>query len=320
MSDRLAGIMTFVQAAEAGSFSRAARRAGLSRSAVGKSIARLEERLGVRLFHRTTRNQALTDDGQAFYERCVRALAELETAEAALDSGRRTPSGVLKISAPVLFGRYCAAPILIDFARRHPQLELDLSFTDRQTDLIEGGLDLVVRIGPLVDRAGLTVRKLGAFGMVVCAAPSYIAQRGRPSSVAELSGHEVFPYSRSGRAIPWQLIDADGQRHEARIQGRYRLDDLQAIVDVAVAGAGLAFLPCWLIADHLHTGALVALLKGIDHDVYAVWPQTQHLVSKVRMAIDELAARIPAAIAAGSNYIARPRHGMKAGTCRRYCA
>ena len=119
MRDRWSGVLAFVQGAEAGSFALAARRMSLSRSAVGKSIARLEQRLGTRLFHRTTRSQTLTEDGEAFYERCVRALAEIEAAEAALDSARRAPTGRLRVSVPVLFGRYCAAPVLLDVARRY---------------------------------------------------------------------------------------------------------------------------------------------------------------------------------------------------------
>jgi DNA-binding transcriptional LysR family regulator len=131
MRDRLSGIVAFVQAADAGGFALAAQRLSLSRSAVAKSIARLEQRLGVRLFQRTTRNQTLTEDGQAFYERCVRALAEIEAAEGLLASGKRAPIGRLRVCLPLLLGRYCAAPTLLEVARKYPQLQLELSFTDR---------------------------------------------------------------------------------------------------------------------------------------------------------------------------------------------
>ena len=149
--DRLGGIEVFVQAAEAGSFALAADRLNLTRSAVGKSIARLEARLGARLFHRTTRQQSLTDAGQAYYDRCVRALAELHDAEAELDSGRRSPQGRLRVSAPLVFGRHCVAPVLRELALQYPQLQIDISFNDRVVDLIEEGYDLGIRIGPLPD-------------------------------------------------------------------------------------------------------------------------------------------------------------------------
>lgn len=302
MGERLSGIFAFVQAAEAGSFARAAERMGLSRSAVGKSIARLEERLGVRLFHRTTRSQSLTDEGQAFYERCVRALAELEAAKTALDSGRRAPSGRLRLSVPILFGRRCVAPILIEVARRHSGLELDVSFTDRPVDLIEDGLDLVVRTGTLADRAGLTARWLGTQAMVICASPAYLAEHGRPFTLDDLARRDSLAYGSGGRVTPWRFLDIDGRVREAQIASRIRFDDLEAIANAATAGAGLAWLPYWLVADRIRAGNLTQVLEGeagVGYDVYAVWPQTRHLPLKVRVVVDELAARIPSLLAAG---------------------
>lgn len=296
MSDHLSGVFTFVRAAEAGSFALAGQRMGLSRSAVGKSIARLEEQLGVRLFHRTTRSQSLTDDGQVFYERCARALAELKAAEAALDSGRRAPSGRLRVSVPVLFGRRCVAPILVNVAQRHPQLELEVTFSDRRTDLVEEGFDLAVRGGNLGDSAGLMSRRLGTQVTLVCAAPSYLAERGRPRSLADLVHHEGLAQGRESGIVPWRFLDAEGRTQEAPFASRIRFDDMEAIVDAAVAGAGLAWLPCWMITDRIRSGALVRVLEEVPGwccDIYAVWPQTRHLPSKVRVVIDELIARVP---------------------------
>lgn len=296
MNDRLSGVFTFVQAAEAGSFAAAAQRMGVTRSAVGKSIARLEEQLGVRLFHRTTRSQSLTDDGQVFYERCSRALAELEAASAALDAGRRAPSGRLRVSVPVLFGRSCVAPILLDVARRYPRLSLEVLFSDRCVDLVEKGVDLAVRGGPLADRAGLTSRRLGTQVMVVCAAPAYLAERGRPRSLADLEHHQCLAYG--GR--PWRFLDAEGRKQEVEIASRIRFDDMEAIAGAAAAGAGLAWLPSWLVADRIRSGALARVLDdvpGLGCEIYAVWPQTRHLPSKVRVVVDALVARAPALLA-----------------------
>ena len=205
--DRLNGIEAFVQAAEAGSFALAAERLRLTRSAVGKSIARLEARLGVRLFHRTTRQQSLTDDGQAYYDRCVRALAELQAAEAELDSGRREPQGRLRVTAPLVFGRHCVAPVLRELAGRYPQLEVDISFSDRVVDLIDEGYDLGIRVGDLPDSSSLAARRLGLQTMGIGASPAYIAAHGRPVTAQEMQAHAGIIYARR----PGQGLDDAGR-------------------------------------------------------------------------------------------------------------
>jgi len=297
MSDRLSGIAAFVAVAELGGFAAATERLGLSRSAVGKAVARLEERHGVRFFHRTTRRLSLTDEGQAFYEPCARALAELEAAEAAFDSGRREPVGRLRISLPMLFGRRCVAPILLELARRHQGLALELSFTDRPIDLHEEGIDLAVRNGTLPDSAGLMSRRLAHQRMTVCAAPSYLAEWGRPSSVDALSAHEAVAYCRAGQVRNWPFPDGRGGTREIAMRSRIRLEDIDTIADAAAAGMGLAWLPCWLIADQVRAGTLVRVLEdvpGTGFDSHALWPQAPHMPARLRLVIDVLAARLPA--------------------------
>jgi DNA-binding transcriptional LysR family regulator len=296
MDDRLSGIATFVQAVEAGSFAQAAERMRLTRSAVGKSIARLENRLGVRLFHRTTRTLSLTEDGQAYYERCVRALAELDAADAALNSGKKEPRGHLRVSAPTLFGRHCVAPVLLELAKRHPELRVEMSFSDRVVDLIDEGFDLAVRIGTLPDSASLAARRLGAQRMGICAAPAYLAEWGRPSELDDLQNHRAITYTRAGQIVPWRVRDAE-QVREVRTDGQIRFDDLQVITDAAVLGAGLAWLPCWLVAPHVRAGELILVMDServLAADVHAVWPKARYMPAKTRAAVDLLAARIPA--------------------------
>jgi DNA-binding transcriptional LysR family regulator len=296
MSERLSGIAAFVEAVETGGFAPAATRLGLSRSAVGKTIARLEARLGVRLFHRTTRSQSLTDDGQMFYERCVRALAELEAAEAALESGRAEPSGRLRVTAPVIFGRHCVAPILLDLLRRHPALELDLSFSDRPADLVEDGYDLAIRNGPRPDNAGLMGRRAGGQRMTVCAAPAYLDQHGRPETLDDIAGHRAVVYGRGDRAGRWLFPTPGEPDREVAPTHRVRFDDLEAITDAAVAGLGLAWLPCWLVRPHLEAGRLERVLTdqpGLVFDTHLLWPRAPHLPLRVRAAIDALAAGLP---------------------------
>jgi DNA-binding transcriptional LysR family regulator len=296
MNDMLNGIPEFVEAVEAGGFSAAAARMNLSRSAIGKTIAKLERRLSVRLFHRTTRTQSLTDEGLAFYERCRRALNEIQSGEAMLESGKREVAGRLRISMPVLFGRRCIAPLLMELARAHPNLELDLSFSDRVVDLLDEGFDLAIRNGPLRDSAGLVTRRVARHRMVVCASPSYLAKRGTPQTIADLEDHDLIAYARAGDVKIWTFPQADGVDIEYMPKTRLRFDDLEVMADAAAAGMGAALLPCWLIRGQVLAGNLAPVLtdvSGLTFHAHAVWPQTPHLPLKVRAVIDLLASRLP---------------------------
>ncbi|MFJ6322817.1 MULTISPECIES: LysR family transcriptional regulator [unclassified Rhizobium] len=296
MNDMLNGIPEFVEAVEAGGFSAAATRMNLSRSAIGKTIARLERRLNTRLFHRTTRMQSLTDEGQAFYERCRRAMDEIQSGEAMLESGRREVTGRVRISMPVLFGRRCLAPLLLELARMHPKLELDLSFSDRVVDLFDEGFDLAIRNGVLRDEAGLAARKIAFHGMTLCASPDYLAARGMPQSVADLGDHDLAVYARAGETKKWTLLQSDGTAIDYFPQTRLRLDDLEVIADAAASGMGITWLPCWLVRDYVHSGRLAQVLPVTSRpvNIYAVWPQVPQLPLKMRAIIDLLAARLPA--------------------------
>ncbi|AWV73947.1 transcriptional regulator%2C LysR family [Enterobacter hormaechei] len=297
MTDTLKDIPVFVASVEAGSFAQAAVRLHLSRSAVGKSIARLEERLGVCLFHRTTRSQRLTDNGALFYERCLRALEEIRGAESQLETGKHQVNGRLRVAVPVLFGRQCIAPLLIELAQEHPGLELEMSFSDRVVDLVEEGFDMAVRNGALADSSVLVARRLGEHRMVLCAAPDYLLKNGQPQTVDDLRQHTAINYTRAGRVLPWQLMDYDGTSRTFIPRSSLNMDDLQAICDAALAGHGLAWLPCWMVIKEIQQGDLVPLLKqapDVRFDVHAVWQQTPHLPLRVRIAIDMLVKRLPA--------------------------
>jgi DNA-binding transcriptional LysR family regulator len=300
MRNRLDGVAVFVEAAEAGGFARAAERLALSRSAVGKSIARLETRLGVRLFHRTTRTQSLTEEGQAYYERCLRALDELRIGEAILDSGRREVIGRLRITMPVLLGRYCVAPLLLELAKAHPKLELDLCFSDRPVDLVAERFDLAVRNGELGKGNGLHMRRLAAWHKVLCASPAYLTTRGRPATIAGLAQHDALVHRHAGHVYPWQLSDDGHDLKEVRPTWRLRFDDLEAIADAAAAGMGLAWLPFWLVRKRIASGALVTIWEErtvATMDSYAVWPTTKYVPLRLRLAIDMLAAKLPGTVA-----------------------
>ena len=297
----LSGVDVFVAAVEAGGFAAAGERLHLTRSAVAKAIARIEERLDVRLFHRTTRTLGLTEDGQTYYERCVRALEELRAGEAALESGRREAAGHLRVTAPVLFGRRCIAPVLTKLAAQHPKLELELSFNDRPVDLIEDGFDLAIRSGVIGNAAGLMTRAIGSERLIICGAPAYLAKHGRPKRLDDLRRHTGVLYSRAGHTRTWEFQTGDRKALvEATPPSRLRFDDAEAIADAAAAGHGLACLPNWLIRDRVRSGTLIPVLEDVpslEIVTRALWPETPHLPLRVRLAIDALAAALPVAAA-----------------------
>jgi DNA-binding transcriptional LysR family regulator len=297
VNERLDGVGVFVAVVEAGSFAVAAQRLSVTRSAVAKTIARLEQRLKVRLFNRTTRKQSLTDHGQSYYERCVRALAELEAAEECLESNRKAPAGKLRVTAPVLFGRHCVAPTLLALSERHRDLQLEMSLNDRVVDLVEEGFDLAVRVGALPDSSNLVARRLGTQRMGICASPEYLARHGRPSNASELNGHLRIAYLSAGRAVPWRVFGDDGEVFVPQVKIRLGFDDLQAIADAAIAGAGLAWLPCWMMSPEVKAGRLAVVVSGDrmpGTEIHAVWPRATHLPMKVRVAVDALVSEIPA--------------------------
>jgi DNA-binding transcriptional LysR family regulator len=294
--DRLAGIQEFVTVVDAGGFSAAADKLHLSRSAIGKTVARLEERLGVRLCHRTTRIFSLTGDGHAFYEHCVRVLAAVDAAENAVTPGKGEPSGRLRISVPVLFGRRCVAPVIFDLARQYPKIQFDVSFTDRPVDLIEEDYDLVVRNTVLPDSAVLTARRIARQRMTICASPSYLSTHGTPADMEGIASRDAIVYGRDGSTRPWLFPNGKGGSYAAPTRSRIVLDDLEAAADAAANGMGLAWLPCWLIRDRVENGSLVRVLSDLEpliFDTFAVWPQAPFIPARLRILIDALAARLP---------------------------
>ena len=294
--DRLTSMTVFVKAVDVGSFAAAADALEMSGPMVGKHVRFLEERLGVRLLNRTTRRQSLTETGQAYYERCRTVLAEAEAADAVASDELSEPRGRLRVTMPALLGRHCIAPLLMKLARRYPHLELDLSFGDPIADIIEARYDLAIRTGDLNDQSGLMTRRIASQRMVVCGSRSYLRANGKPKSLDDLAAHQAIIYRRSGRVRPW-LFPREGQPpSEIMPAGRLRLDDLDAIADAATQGMGLAWLPYWLVREHLRAGTLINLLSGQPgflYDCHALWPRSPRIPPKVRAAVDALAAALP---------------------------
>jgi DNA-binding transcriptional LysR family regulator len=250
----------------------------------------------VRLFHRTTRAQSLTEDGQIYYERSHRALAELRTGEALIQSGQKDIIGRVRVSMPALLGRYCVAPLLIEMARAHPLLELELSFSDQPTHIIADGVDLAIRLGSLGSGEGLVARKIASQQKILCASPDYLQRHGRPVGVSELREHDALVYLRNGQDYGWLLPDGEGRHVEAALNARLRFDNHEAILDAAVAGMGVAWTPSWLARSRLARGELeivLPTLPPVSVDIYAVWPSADHLPLRLRAMIDRLATDLP---------------------------
>lgn len=293
-AEHLSGITAFVQAADAGGFTLAAERLGLSKSGIAKSVARLEDRLGVRLFNRTTRRFALTTEGQSFYETCVRVLADLENAEAALNAHRLRPRGRLRVDLPVVFGRRWVLPVLLDIGEHYPELSLEVSLTDRRIDPIDEGIDLVIRIGDLDDSSTLVARQLGVQQSVLCASPDYLDRHGSPTSLDDLGAHACIVFGRGGQSLPWWFLDGRGAPVAKPVSGRLSFNHSDAICDAALAGQGIALLSTWLIADPLRDGRLAQVLPAVPtrgFPIHALWPQTRQMSPKVRVVVDELVNR-----------------------------
>ncbi|MRJ21722.1 LysR family transcriptional regulator [Pseudomonas haemolytica] len=285
---RFDGVELFLQIVESGNLTEAAERLNLTRSAVGKGLARLEARLGTCLLQRSTRRQRLTEDGQAYYEHCLRALAELEAAESVLESGRQQPRGRLRASVPLAFGHHYAAPALWGLMDRYPELEIEICFSDRMIDLAQEGFDLAVRIGPLPDTDRLSARRLGQQVMGLAASPAYVQRRGSIESIEDLAAHRGIAYRSNTTA------------HRSRLASPLVLDDLQAVADAAIAGVGLAWLPSWLIAHYALRGQLQAVLPSYREQpapIHVIWPTAAHMPAKTRCAIDALVAATPSCLA-----------------------
>jgi DNA-binding transcriptional LysR family regulator len=276
---------------EGGSFAAAARRRGLTPSAVSRRIAALERELGVPLLARTTRSLRLTHDGEAFHERCLRILDELREAREALARARKKPSGLLRVDAPLALGRRVLTPHLPRFLERHPDIRLDLTLRDQIVDPIAEGLDLVVRIGPLGDSA-LIARRLGASRLVLCAAPRYLRKHGTPRSPADLARHECLGYLSDGRPRSFRFVSPAGVQ-AFDVSGHCHANDADVLHQLALAGRGIAALFDFIVAEDLARGALMLVLA--DHPsttwpIHALYPKNRHLVPKVGAFLDFLSA------------------------------
>lgn len=276
----------FARVARTGNMSAAGREMGLSPAVVSKRISMLEDRLGARLFQRTTRHLTLTETGEGYFRRVLDILSLVEEAEDFVSRRNDKPRGQLKITVPTSFGAKHVAPHLAEFIERYPEIELDFHVTDASVDIIRDGFDVAIRIGELQD-SSLVARKLAPDHRVLCAAPSYLAAAGEPQAIEELSNHICLP---AGVQDTWRLKDKQGEQHQIRLTGFVRTDSADFALEAILAGAGIGLRSSWDVQDALASGALKRVLPGYtgtgNDAIYAVYPSRDFMPAKVNVFID----------------------------------
>ena len=297
LRDDIDAMLLFHAVVQLGSYSAAAARFGLTRSAVSKRLSRLEERLGLRLLHRTTRQVSATEAGHRFHEHCVQLIGLLDLAEADMGALAHDPVGTVRVNAPVVFGELFLAPALATFQEQHPRVKVQLTLSDARVDPVALGLDLIVRIGPVSDES-LVARPLLRSRLVTCGSPAYFAKMGTPTSPADLTQHRCMRYLNVPEGREWAYV-IDGQLVNCIGSVPMETDSGLALRGAAVAGIGLAHLPSFYLEAQLRSGELVAVLEGHEPPEFPanlVYPSRKHQPAAVRALTAHLIAwfqRVP---------------------------
>lgn len=283
----IGAIPVFVAVVENGGFAAAARKLGVSKSAVSKRITQLESRFGVQLLHRSTRRISLTEAGERYFAHAVEALAAAREAEDSVAQLQGTPQGRLRINTPMSFGRLHVAPMVPDFLKRYPGVQIEMVMEDRVADLIEGGFDLAIRAGSLPDST-LVARKLAPCHNVLCAAPEYAAEHVLPVEPSELQAHNCLHYAYSRDVQEWNFL-GPGQPIRIQTNGNYLVNNSEALRQALIGGLGIGRLPTFIAGPDIATGRLVRVLEDYRmplQTIYAVFPERRHLPAKVRAFVD----------------------------------
>lgn len=288
--DRLSAMQVFIRAADAGSFSAAARQLGVGQPAISKTVAQLEELLGARLIVRTTRKIALTEDGRRFLEAARHAVDAADAAARSVSARGAAPSGVLRIAASVAFARLQIVPRLAAFLARYPEVEIDFVLSDRFVDLVEEGIDIAIRIGELKD-PGLVARRIGEMSRITVARPDYWDRRGRPAHPADLAHHDCVVFTGLATGDLWPFEGPEGTI-EVKVRGRVRASTSDAMREAVLEGLGVGVTPYWMWRDEVQSGALERVLIDFEptrRPIQAVFPERRLVSAKVRAFVDFLA-------------------------------
>ena len=279
------GVVEFVAVAEAHSFTAAAKRIGISTAQVSRQVSALEERLATKLLYRTTRKVSVTDAGQVYYQHCRQVLDGLKEAELAMNNLQSTPTGKLKVTAPVTYGERSIAPLLNNFVAKYPELNVQLHLTNQLINLVDEGYDLAIRLGKLEDST-MIAQRLSSRTHYVCASPDYLARFGVPHSLSELSKHNCL----QGTLPYWRFQEA-GKVNNIEVNGNIRCNSGRALVDAALKGLGIVQLPDYYVLGSIESGQLISLLeqhRESNEGVWALYPHNRHLSPKIRLLIDYL--------------------------------
>lgn len=290
--DRLTEMEAFSNVVDQGGFTDAAKKMGISKSAVSKHVSSLEARLGARLLNRTTRRVSPTEIGLAYYDRARRVLNDAGEADALVTSMQSAPSGLLRISVATDFGVNHLSPVLSDFLSAYPEITVNMVLNNRYVELISEGFDVAVRIGELEDST-LRARKLTETVKRMVASPKYIQQFGHPQKIDDLNEHKLLHYSSQSSGSVWRLTAPSGEKRQVRTAGWLSVNDGQSLLNAAISGLGIAYLPSYLYADALKSGEVVDAMPSLPDEVqgvYAVYPPGRFTQPKVRAFIDFLVA------------------------------
>jgi LysR family transcriptional regulator for bpeEF and oprC len=287
--DRFDTMLAFTRVVELNSFTKASASLNIPKTTLSAQVHALEKRLQVKLLHRTTRHVSVTPDGAAYYERAVRLLAELEETEAAVTRLTTTPRGRLRVDIPASLGRRMIVPALGDFLKRYPEIDLEVGCTDRQVDLLQEGVDCVIRGGSIVDES-LVARRLGAMRMLTCATPAYLRAFGTPTTLEDIERHRAVHYAspKSGKMYGFEYV-VDGQNVTVFGQQRMAINDSDACVEAALAGIGLIQMPEFIVNEQIAAGKLSIVLEDFPTEALPFWilyPQNRHLSTKVRAFVE----------------------------------
>lgn len=291
-SEPLSELSAFVAVVETRSFTAAAQRLGITKSLTSKQVTKLEDRLGVRLLHRTTRKLSLTEAGERLYERAARALGEIAEAQQEVSGFQDVPQGRLRVSAPMSYGLSHVVPLVPEFMRQYPKVVVDLQMDDRKVDVVSDAFDVVIRIGRLAD-SSLVARHVRPVRMYTAAAPDYLARHGVPQHPLDLRVHACMVYT--GTALDWMFRSEDGRELRVEPNGVFFSNNGQALREAALAGHGVIRSPDFTVAEDIAQGRLVPVLENFrtfEPDLYLVLPERKHMAAKVRAFVDFMSERL----------------------------
>ena len=286
---RFSGIEPFIATARLGSFSAAAASLDMTPSGIAKAVTRLEVRLGLKLFHRTTRKLTLTPEGAEYYATCLHVLDDLEVAESDLAPKGREPQGRVRIELPGAFGRRHILRPLLELTKRYSKLDLSISFSERTVDFVQSGSDVGVRIGKLGSDPNLVAFRLGAQRLVICAAPAYIEKHGPVHALEDLKGRDCISGVRPHQRTTWVLSSKTGEQASIEVKTRHEFTDGEAMLEAVLCGCGIMQMPTWLAADEIKKGRLIPLLQeyaGGEMPIHAIWTASRYVKPKTRAIID----------------------------------